>query len=90
MFETEITQVLNNLFRKETKKIKSTNLFVRIRVLLKSKTVKNSQGSKDLISSILKSYKKERAFLKKFLQKSQTGSLKTGKDIEEIFKPNEN
>ena len=55
-FEEEITQVINNLFRMEANKINTKNIFVRIRLLLKSKTVKNSKESSELLNSILKNY----------------------------------
>ena len=87
-FEEEITQVINNLFRMEAKKINTKNIFVRIRLLLKSKTVKHSNDTKQLLNSILRSYKTERISFKKLLQqKNKMSSLKTEKQIENIFKP---
>ena len=87
-FEEEITQVINNLFRMEANKINTKNIFVRIRLLLKSKTVKNSKESSELLNSILKNYKTERLCFKKFLRQTMgMGSLKTEKQIEDVFKP---
>ena len=60
-FEEEITQVINNLFKMEAKKINTKNIFVRIRLLLKSKTVKHS---KELLNFILRNYKTEQIFFK--------------------------
>jgi hypothetical protein len=72
----------------EAKKINTKNIFVRIRLLLKSKTVKNSEESKELLNSILRNYKTERISFKKLLQqKNKMSSLKTEKQIENIFKP---
>ena len=88
LFEQEVTKIVNQLVWKESQYIKTKNIFVRFRLLQKSSFVKNNPEICLLLTSILKSYKKERVLFKRQLRNKNYGNLKTQHQIEVVFKPN--
>ena len=87
LFEKEITKIVNQLVWKESQYIKTNNIFVRFRLLQKTRLVKNNPEISLLLTSILKNFKKERILFKMHLRNKNYGNLSTKKEIEELVKP---
>ena len=92
LFENEVTKIINQLAWRESRFVKTKNIFARVRILQKTSRVKNNPEISMILSSILKSYKKERVLFKNQLRTRNInyGNLVTKQEIEEIFKPNSN